>query len=1857
MLEPAGYRIHQNLIKLLNVSAITLFSIILPFKSAQATHAMGMDLTYKQLSQDSFLITLAFYRDCSGVNAPGNATLRIRSDSCNYNYTTTLPRIGSGVETTPVCTSLVTQCNGGSFPGSEEYIYQKIVVLPAQCSDWVLSNEICCRNNAITTINTPGNQKIYVEARVNNFYMNSSPIFSNPPVPFVCSNQSYCFNNGAIDSEGDSLVYSLVTPRNGINADDTITFNSGFSKFDPITSSPAISLDSVTGDLCMFPTDSTQIGVLAILVQEYRNGILISSIMRDIQLRIIGCPNGNSLPTASGIDSSSQFITKVCANSNLSFQVYSADQDSGQVVTMAWNQAIQGASFTISSGNRPVGSFSWTPTINEVRSQPYCFTVTVSDDNCPFNGQQVFSYCIYVVGVAAILDSLFDPVCAGSCDGRATVRIVNGITPFTYQWDDTLSQTTSRATGLCSGTYSVVGVDSTGCTTTTTITLSDPNPILLDLDSVQPSCNGYNDGMGIVKSITNGFSPFSYQWEISAGLQTADTAKNLAAGTYSVVVTDSNNCQATDSITVTEPGPLVLSMINLANVSCNGFNDGQATVTVTGGTQPFSYQWDSLSFFQTNDTAFNLLAGTHRITVTDTNGCVKTDSVTITEPASAITLTLTTVDINCTGDSTGSATVVPSGGSPPYSYAWSANTGNQTTATASNLFAGTYSVIVSDTNNCVALPNIIISQPLSALVISPIDSFVECNGFANGVAGVNVSGGSTPYTFLWDASAGSQTTQYASNLVAGTYKVNVADSLGCNDSVLVQVLQSDTPLLVIISNVNVSCNNGNDGSAFVTISGGKPNYTIQWDSASGFQTGDTAFNLSAGTYQVSIVDSFGCTIDTGITVTEPPPLLTLTTNSTNVACFGDSTGTASVVVSGGTPPYVYVWSANAGGQTTDTAIGLSAGTYFVTVYDSNLCVTSPGIVISEPSTFLSAQVSSQDVNCFSGNDGFAVVKGVGGTGNFTYQWDSLANAQTGDTAFNLSAQTYGVSVTDSLNCTFDTSIAVSQPSVPLQISLSSSPVLCFSGTSGEAYVNISGGTTPYTILWSVSAGSQTNDTAVGLTSGYHLVIVTDTNNCSISDSVFVGGPPEPLISSTSSIDVSCFEGSDGKAIASGSGGTPPYTYLWDSNTGNQANDTAFNLSAGTYSVTITDFNLCDTSFSVTINEPLKLNDSIVISSNYNGSSIKCFGDSNGAATAFGIGGTPPYQFLWDSTANNQNTATAVNLSEGIYSVIITDSNGCSTTGFISLSSPQKMGFSLAQIRNISCYGGSDGMIQVAGFGGTSPYQYSWNTSPAVKDSLLDSVPIGSYMVTVTDTNACTYDTTFTLIQADTLYLDSLNFIDTKCFNGASGTASAYPNGGTPPYSYLWQISSSVFQITQTAVNLPAGTFSIVVTDDKNCTYTDSVTINEPTEVLVTTSVNDTVCAGSNVSISASAQGGDSTFYQFLWLPPRPDSLPIQNITPIVTTNYSVRAMDAQGCTSNPALITIFVRNMDKDTMRVFSTGDVCAGDTSTVVGFHNGPFGNYSYNWDFGKTGFGPHEVSPDTATYYKMTVSDICGNELSDSVLINVFPNPDFYLDSIVAIGCNPLNVQFDDTVNTMANLSYIWQFGDGNGSNRKNPSYTYDVPGTYNISLEIKTENNCSSDNLNKPSLVIVYPSPTAGFDFKPLVVDMRDPTYRFNNLSSGASSYVWHFGDGDSSITFSPEHTYGDTGTYVVTLISTSADGCKDVTRLNVFVKAYYKLEIPNAFAASNSSNGGDWRRDPEGNRIFYPYTENPDAVKEFEMLIFNRWGELIFESNSIFNGWDGFYRGKASPQEVYVYKISLRWENGQSFEKMGDVTLFR
>jgi len=392
--------------------------------------------------------------------------------------------------------------------------------------------------------------------------------------------------------------------------------------------------------------------------------------------------------------------------------------------------------------------------------------------------------------------------------GEATATPAGGSSPFMYSWDAAAgSQTTAIASGLAAGTYEVTVTDVNGCETTASVTVTEPTPVtcdskvISDFNGEDVSCNGATDGEALAEG-SGGVAPYMYSWDAAAGSQTTNVATGLGAGTYSVTITDANGCECITSVTLTEPDPtsataVVTSDYNGEDISCNGASDGSAEVTPDGGVSPYQYEWDAAAGSQTTAEAIGLAAGTYEVTVTDANGCESLATVELTEP---VILACTTdspivgnanTNLACNGDTNGTATVTPTGGVTPYMYAWDAAAGSQTTATATDLAAGTYTVVVTDANGCETECEVTLTEP-DAMIAGTCTVSDFCQVGDGEIEVELASGGVAPYQVTWSSTNGGtldQTTQtitaagnsviFSGAEVGKTYAFTITDLNGC----------------------------------------------------------------------------------------------------------------------------------------------------------------------------------------------------------------------------------------------------------------------------------------------------------------------------------------------------------------------------------------------------------------------------------------------------------------------------------------------------------------------------------------------------------------------------------------------------------------------------------------------------------------------------------------------------------------------------------------------------------------------------------------------------------------------------------------------------------------------------------------------------------------------------------------------------------------------------------------------------------------------------------------------------------------------------------------------------------------------
>ncbi|MDW8850808.1 T9SS type A sorting domain-containing protein [Flavobacterium sp. MMLR14_040] len=967
------------------------------------------------------------------------------------------------------------------------------------------------------------------------------------------------------------------------------------------------------------------------------------------------------------------------------------------------------------------------------------------------------------------------------------------------------------------------------------------------------SCNGGNNGSASVV-VTGGTTPYTYSWSPSGGTNAAATG--LAAGNYTVTITDGESTQITRIFNITQP-----SILNgapaVTNVACNGGSNGVASITASGGTPGYTYLWNTGA---TTSAITGLTAGTYSVTITDANACTKLVSNIIVAQPSVLTASQGTINnVSCNGGSNGSATVTATGGAGGYTYSWSPSGG--TAATASGLSQGNYTVTVTDANSCQATQNFTISQP-TPFSVTTSQTDILCNGAATGSAGVNVTGGTGDYTYSWSPSGG--TAAIATGLTAGTYTVTIKDANLCQTTRTFTINQPSMLLATASAQTNIGCRGDATGSATVNVTGGTPGYTYSWAPSGG--TAATATGLTAGTYTVTVKDANLCQTTQSFTITQPVAILSATTATVGVSCFGGSNGSASVTVSGGTPGYTYSWTPLGG--TTGTITGRPAGNYTCTITDANGCTLIKNVTINTPSLF-SANAVKTDVSCNGGTNGTATVSASGGTPGYTYSWSPSGG--TAATATGLAAGTYTVTVTDANTCQTTATVTVGQPSV-LVASTAQTDALCNGSASGTASVIVSGGAGGYTYVWSPSGG--TSSTATGLAAGNYSCLITDANGCTLTKN-FTITQPLVLNATTTLINATCTTG--GQAAVGPVGGTPPYNYLWSPS--GATTQTVTGLSNGNVSCLITDANGC----TVTKNFTVTTTNTLVATTSQ--TNILCNGSNTGTATVVPSGAPGPFTYIWSPAGGN--SATAVGLSAGNYSVTITSSNGCSIVKNFTITEPTALTVTPSQT-NISCSGGSNGSASVSVTGGTGAYTYAWSPSGGTA-ATATGLAAGTYTVTVTDANLCQTTQSFTITEPAAI-ATTVSQTNVSCNGGSNGSASVSVTGGTGAYTYVWSPSGGT---AATASGLSAGTYTVTVTDANLCQTTAVVTITEPAILAATTSQVNVSCNGqSDGSATVNVTGGTGS-YTYSWAPSGGTA---DTASGLSAGTYTVTVTDANSCT-------------------------------------------------------------------------------------------------------------------------------------------------------------------------------------------------------------------------------------------------------------------------------------------------------------------------------------------------------------------------
>lgn len=577
-----------------------------------------------------------------------------------------------------------------------------------------------------------------------------------------------------------------------------------------------------------------------------------------------------------------------------------------------------------------------------------------------------------------------------------------------------------------------------------------------------------------------------------------------------------------------------------------------------------------------------------------------------------------------------------------------------------------------------------------------------------------------------------------------------------------------------------------------------------------------------------------------------------------------------------------------------------------------------------------------------------------------------------------------------------------------------------------------------------------------------------------------------------------------------------------------------------------------------------------------------------------------------------------------------------------------------------CDGDSDGTITVTGSNGTAPYAYDIGGSPQASGNFINLAP-GTYTVTVTDASGCSGDVVVTIAAGPFCGCPSIStevVADATCFGAATGTITINTVGPSGPFDYQWEdLQGNILQTasnptTDQLTGLLAGTYIIFITDNAACIDSLNVTVNEPTIVVGNPSNDTIICGNGTATLSAGPTGGNGAPYTLTWDNGLIGNGPHQ-VQPLLNTCYAVIATDPLGCVSTVDEVCVALAT--PLLISAYEDQTLCPGDTAlfSCIG-EGGNGGPYAFFWT-DNAGWQANTqdgwvVPTASTTTYCVTVNDACGTPpATDCITVNLLPVPvpDFTVDETE--GCTPISVNFTNLTAQGSVSSILWDFGDGNTSTiDPATSHKYIVPGCFDVSLSITAPNGCEA-TTTMDSLICARPLPVAGFTWSPNPATTLFSTVSFYNASSGNDFNQWYFSDMDESTDLHPSFHFPENipDFYPVELIVTNEYGCQDSITHMIEIRQDVLLYVPNAFTP-NSDGINDY---------FFAKGMGYDP-SDFELLIFDRWGNIIFKSEDIDLHWDGTYLGADVPNDVYVWKLTTSDPHDKTArELVGHVTVVR
>lgn len=1377
-----------------------------------------------------------------------------------------------------------------------------------------------------------------------------------------------------------------------------------------------------------------------------------------------------------------------------------------------------------------------------------------------------------------------------------------------YQWIG--GPTAANYSVSAPGTYSLIVTNPlNGCSSTASITvnsnttppsLSIGTPGLLTCNNTSVTLNGNSTTPGVIYQWTNGPSNPSY----TVG----------AAGTYTLSVTDpSNGCTNTATVIVNSGNavpnisialPALLDCIN-TSVTLNG----------SSTTNGVTYQW-------TNGPATANYAvstpGVYTLTVTNpANGCSSTANITVNANGAIPDISITTpLQLNCINIS-----VLLNGNSttPGVTYQW---TNGPSTDDYTVTTAGTYTLTVTDpSNGCTAVANVTVTSNITI----PDVSIAPPGQLGCTSSSVTLQGSSTTPGVSFQWVNGPASANYTVS-TPGTYVLTVIDpSNGCPATANVTVNSNGTlPDISIVPPTQLNCINTS-----IVLNGNSttPGVTYQW--INGPATTNYSVN-TAGIYTFTVTDpSNGCVSSASVTVVSntASPNISIV-NPAQLTCIN-----SSVLLNGNsiTNGATYQWT---NGPATDNYTVTTTGNYTLTVTNPvSGCTSTASVAVVSNIVIPTVTIATPaQLGCSTPT---ITLNASSTTSGVIYQWTNgpaTANYTVG------AAGTYSLTVlnpTNGCSATASTTV-ISNGALP---DISIAPPTQLSCTVTSIVLNGNSTTPGVTYQW-VNGPSSANYT-VGSVGTYTLTVIDPSNGCSATANIAVTANSSlPNVSITPPPQLSCTNTS---VILSGNSSTANAVYQW---TNGPATPNYTVVAAGTYTLTVTDpSNGCSAFTSVTVNSSGVLPDISIATPPL----LSC---TNAIVNLSGSSITPGVTYQW---INGPSSATYAVGSPGTYTLTVIDpTNGCVNTASVIVNGNTVVpSVSIAQPSLLSCTASS---VVLDGSSTNQGVLFSWSTlnggfsgSTSLDDA--NATSAGTYTLTVTDAITGCFASASVTVSGVAPLISSSQVNPVLCYGDASGSAVINASFGTPGYNWtfspLTAVTINPSTDSATLTGLAAGTYTYTIVDNGGCVLVQTFTITQPTaglSLLLTPSPDN--CNQNAGSILATAAGGTGTL-NYNW---QPNVSSTNNAIGLGGGTYTLTITDSFGCFLTQSAT---VNAPPQLTLSATSSPQVvCVGKPIQLNALTSGGTPNYTITWQPGNLSGATQLLTPTATTTYSVSVTDNNGCLISTTVLATVNSLPVTAFTTDVTQGCTPLCVNFTAQ---STNSQLVWDFGDGNTANGNILNYCYTQAGSYSPQLTVTDPSTGCSDSLILNNYITAFPLPSADFSYNPKQSTILNPQVFFiDNSFAGQNTTItnwqWSLGDltGSTSTEQNPSFIYSDTGCYEIVLIVTDNNGCQATAMDTICIAPDAILYIPNAFTPNGD---GD-------NEVFLPKGIGIDP-NNYSLRIYNRWGNLIFYSEDITEGWDGRANGGSSLAQIdtYVWNISCKDVLGKQYNKTGKVSLIR